>query len=87
MKLLVPILSDVAPDHPPPDYLGKKFEPAPKASANPETRPKHIWKEFNFVKWLCTVEWSTRRQKNTPVVPKELQLAEESRGMREKERG
>jgi hypothetical protein len=31
VKLLVLILSDVAPDHPAPDHLGKEFEPAPKA--------------------------------------------------------
>jgi hypothetical protein len=54
MKLLVPILSDATPDHPAPDHLGENFDP--KTPTNPKTRPKHIQKESNYVKWLRTGE-------------------------------
>jgi hypothetical protein len=59
VKLLVQILSDVTPDYPAPDHLGKNFDLAPKAPTNPKTCPKHIQKESDYIKWLCTGEWST----------------------------
>src|ERR1700690_2490864 len=85
IKPLVPTSSDVAPDHPAPDHLGDDFEPvptAPETLADPETRPKRIRKESDYIKLLRTGEWSTGGRKNTPVVPKGLQLVEESGGVK-----
>jgi hypothetical protein len=75
----------VIPNHPAPDHLGDNFDPAPETPTNPETRPKCIQKESDYVKQLHTGEWSTGGRKNAPVVPKGLQLAEESGGAKEKE--
>jgi hypothetical protein len=46
----------IIPDHPAPDHLGDNFDSAPETPTNPETRPKRIRKESNYVKWLHTGE-------------------------------